>query len=211
MMGIQMRGRVKFTPSKITTPAERATKRYYFRAGAFTRGAAKRLVRFRKNPATSSRKGLPPFTHGRRVLKRSVAFSVAPGEGRVLIGPAASWAGRIGELHEFGGSRIVKIPPAGFQTKRKYKVGDVGPVSTRKYAKQWRTGRNTYKDLDGSPVTFVHLTSQRQAAHANRLRGRLAKKYARVVTADYKPRPFMGPALAEVTPQLPAMWASSFK
>jgi len=208
--GIAMRGYVKFDKSRVVTSVETANKRYLFRAGAFTRGGAKRLIRFRKDSGNASLAGTPPHTHGDRKLKRSVAYAVDQPGGNVIIGPAASWIGKLGALHEFGGVRVVKTPPVGFQGTQRYKKGDIGPVSTGKFSAYKTSSTHGYKDADGSAVAFVQLRTVKQAEHAGRLRRRLARKYATRKTATYPARPFMGPALAEITPKLPAMWADSF-
>ena len=83
------------------------------------------------------------------------------------------------------------------------KVGHGGEIAIGAAAR-WR-GANT--NADGIPVVYIKLRTQAQADRANRLNEQLYGPLYRIAYID--PRPFMGPALAQVQPSLSSLWANS--
>lgn len=194
--------KVDFRPEGIKKAELRVCKTIYGRQGAYLRGIAKRKIRYRKSYDVHAAPGAPPHTHGDKKLKRAIGFAAT--DTGTVIGPAANWIGRkVGPLHEFGGTQRVLATPPGL--RKQYKVGEIGPVSTRRYTSAG-TGREKHVDPLGGKVAWVRITSSTQAAHATRLGGRMAKALARYREAKYPARPYMLPSLAEARDRLPEFW-----
>ena len=181
------------------------------RQGAYLRGIARRLIRYRSNPNTRSTPGSAPYTHGWKALKLSISFAVAADSSHVLIGPAANWIGDLGALHEFGGMRRTSVVPERYR-KNQYKIGEVGPVSTRRY-KTAVISRHRKPDSDplGGHVAWIRIKSARQADHASRLAQRMARSAGETRNAKYPARPFMRPALNIGLERLPYFWRNAIR
>lgn len=201
---------VTFNNKVVRNAVDKARFKVLRSQGAFLRGVAKRKIRRRKSFKSHSRPGQAPFTHTGK-LKKSILY--AADSESVIIGPAANWIGKIGALHEFGGVKDV-IKPAGF--KENYNIGDIGPISVRKYKRERNyllkvKTKVKYTDTDGSPIAFVKIKSANQAAHSSRVGRRLRIRYGDWVMARYPARPFMGPSLDEVKDKLASFWKDSVK
>lgn len=200
--------KIQWTPENVIRRAENGKRKALLRAGAILRGAAQRLIKKRKKLSTHAKPGNPPYTHdGPRhsyLLRESIVFSVTPDGNSVLIGPSGRKVDFIGQLHEFGLQRSTLIRRPEFL--RKLKIGGGGPVSSRKYRGKQITGVDYYDPLDGSPVIWAKLTTQKMLAHSMRLQKRLANAYAKKQSIHYPERRFMLPALKQVESKLPALW-----
>jgi hypothetical protein len=206
---IQMMGtKIQWTPEKVLQRAEKGKRKALLRAGALLCGAAQRLIGKRKKLSTHSKPGKPPYTHdGPRhayLLRESIVFGLSQNGNSVLIGPSGRKVDFIGQLHEFGLKRSTLIRRPEFL--RKLKIGGGGPVSSRKYRGQQITGVEYYDPLDGSPVMWAKLKTQKMLAHSKRLQKRLADAYAKKQSIDYPERKFMLPALKQVERKIPALW-----
>jgi hypothetical protein len=122
----------------------------------------------------------------------------------VVIGPVRlSSRVNVPALHEFGGRVFLR-------NKRRVvrKIGSGGEIRIG-----GRAGRTTKPTVDrhGNTVmvTYARLRTAAQVARANRLNE--AVYGPATYTANYKPRPFMGPALAAAQPSLPKLWAASVR
>lgn len=202
---IVMSAKIDFKSETIQKAAEKSKPKTLARMGAYVQGIAKRLIKRRKK---KSLPGNPPHTQT-GVLKKSILFALTGDKQTALIGPAANWIGKIGALHEFGGSKRVKVPQKMFM--RELKIGEGGPLSSRKFqGKKIPVGEQYLTDpYDGSPIVFAKIRTQKQLEHSRRLQKRLACKYSVVRTANYPARPFMRPALDIAVKGFPAMLRKS--
>lgn len=83
-------------------------------AGAVIRLRAQRSIRKRKGP---SKPGRPPHTRF-KFLPKTIVYAVDHWRGSVVIGPAATLAGKLGAAHEHGGVfRRRRYPPRPFMSK----------------------------------------------------------------------------------------------
>lgn len=172
-----------FDAGRVRRAVNNARNPVLARQGAYTRGAARRLIRRRKNPATSSPAGTPPFTHT-GALKRSILFSV--GESSVVIGPTYSGIGRIGATHEWGGTESTR---KGLRRRSEWNIhlGGFGPFTVR-------SGR----------TILIRLKTSRMVRKSRDDAARLAANASK--TRKYPARPFMAPALEQVRPKLAEFW-----
>ncbi len=91
--------RTQFDKQKLKKKAETATFTSLSEAGGAVRKTAKRSIRKRKK---ASKPGSPPNTQT-GMLKRVIRYDVTNNRTVVAIGPVNEIAGRIWNLHEFGG------------------------------------------------------------------------------------------------------------
>jgi phage gpG-like protein len=184
---IGLRVRTEFHAQKIKQKVAVATFRSLGHAGAAIRLTARRSIRRRKNPSLP---GTPPSTQTGR-LKRSIRYERFPDT--VLIGPVNEIAGKLWNLHEFGGVRKRRRK----LRRHKFRVGEYGPISAK---------------TRGIKTTFLRIRLQ-TAAQANRATRLIEEENERRATqrARYPRRPFMGPALEINRPRLPRFWANSVK
>ncbi len=96
---IKITVRTQFDKQKLKKKAETATFTSLSEAGGAVRKTAKRSIRKRKKP---SKPGSPPHTQT-GMLKRVIRYDVTNNRTIVAIGPVNEIAGRIWNLHEFGG------------------------------------------------------------------------------------------------------------
>jgi hypothetical protein len=178
------------------------------RQGAYVRGVIKRRIRRVANPDKRSKPGQSPYTH-EGTLKNSVLFAVE--DNNVVVGPARSWIGDIAELHEYGGT-VRRMVTLGWDPNQKFRIGDVGPVSVRRYRKAYASQfRPMFDPLNGSPVAYVKIKSQTQAEHASRLHRRIALSARKSTLVKYPARPFVNPGFESAQPKLAQMWAGQIK
>lgn len=206
---VKINARVEFAPEEIMKLEKRSRRKVLGRIGAYVRQVVRNSLKYRKNPDKSSAPGRPPFWHGiggaGMTLKSSIVFEAD--EFSTVIGPAVYQWDDIGGIHEFGGRHSVRSQDRA-RMERKYKVGDVGPVSTERYrsfASPLRRQGIT-DPRDGSRVAFVEITSKSMADHARRLNKRIAKSQRRFAIANYPARPFVGPAFNRSKPHLAEFW-----
>ncbi len=190
MIGMTVR-RQYLNPRFVIEATRRAKKRVLSRQGAYVRGIAKRKIRRRKNPKLASAPGQPPYTHT-GALKKSIVFAV--GTESVIIGPTYSEIGRIGHTHEFGGTEPKKVSR---QRRNNWNlsIGGHGPVAVK----------------NGRPV-IAKLQTARQVERAKRIAREIpAGMTVAKPRRTYPKRPYMGPALADARPALPAFWRDSIR
>ncbi len=187
---IKITVRTQFDKQKLKKKAETATFTSLREAGGAIRKTAKRSIRKRKKPSSP---GSPPHTQT-GMLRRVIRYDITNNRTVVAIGPVNEIAGRIWNLHEFGG----------VATKRRklkahrFKVGEHGPIRAVQH---------------GSKTKFARI-ELRTAAQANRAT-RLVEEENQL-RGDNKPRhypkrPFMKPALEANRSRLPTFWANSVK
>jgi len=85
--------------SRLATVADRARRRYLYRAAAYVRTTARRSIRRRKSPSAPNS---PPSTRTGR-LKKAIRFYVDQARGLALVGPSVDVVGPAGAEHEHGG------------------------------------------------------------------------------------------------------------
>jgi hypothetical protein len=170
------------------------------RAGAFIRRTAQHSMKFNKRGKPSS-PGAPPRYHTRGFsLRESIMFSYDPRTQSVVVGPMfrGERTGKVGKLHEFGGTR----PPPNFTYAGilwEMRRGGYGPLVI---------------DADGKPITAL-LWSTRQVARAwlNVHQLEKAKDITLIPTTgqlrSYPARPFMAPALRINLPKIAPQWAQN--
>ncbi len=110
---IKITVRTQFDKQKLKKKAETATFTSLSEAGGAVRKTAKRSIRKRKK---ASKPGSPPNTQT-GMLKRVIRYDVTNNRTVVAIGPVNEIAGRIWNLHEFGGvaTKRRKLKPHRFK------------------------------------------------------------------------------------------------
>jgi phage gpG-like protein len=176
----------KFDARKIQLKVAAASFRSLGHAGGAIRLTARRSIRRRK---TTSQPGNPPHTQTGR-LKRSIRYEVIDGD-TVVVGPVNELAGKIWNLHEFGGkTQRRKL------RQHRFAAGEFGPVAVEQAGSKNRFRRGRIRTVA-------------QAERANRLVE--AENARRATAVRYPKRPFMGPALDVNRSRLPKFWANSVK
>jgi hypothetical protein len=111
-----------------------------------------------------------------------------------VIGPVNEFAGKIWNLHEFGGRaksrRLLK--------SHEFSVGEYGPIRIK------NRGFNT-------KFARIRLRTAAQAARATRLIAEENERRSDNKPRHYPKRPFMKPALEANRSRLPMFWANSVK
>lgn len=215
-MPLHVNARVEFSPQAVMKLEAAARKRVLKRTGAYVRKVVQNLIRKRKKKAAPP--GHAPFYHGHRgpgglTFKQSILFEADSYS--VAIGPQDNRWKDFGGLHEFGGTRSRKLLNPK-KMERRYRIGEVGPVSTGKFKRQRRNIGGNFRGftdpLDGSPVVFIRLTSKRQIEHARRLNRRMQKQYfSQNGMAKYPARPFMGPGFQLAKPKFAEFWRDAIR
>lgn len=77
------------------------------RAGAFIRQVMRRSIRRRATGGKPSLPGQPPKSEG--PLRDAIRFEISPQKDDVAIGPTFGGFGKLGFIHEHGGSEIGKV------------------------------------------------------------------------------------------------------
>ena len=182
--------RTQFDKTKLKKKAETASFRSLGHAGGAIRKTARFSIRRRK---TASKPGSPPHTQT-GMLKRVIRYEVASNKTEVAIGPVNEIAGRLWNLHEFGGvsRKRRKLKP------HRFRVGEFGPIRVKH---------------KGTKTSFARIRL-RTAAQANRATRLIAEENERRGGSKprrYPKRPFMKPALDANRSRLPMFWANSVK
>jgi hypothetical protein len=124
-------------------------------------------------------------------MKRVIRYEVSPNKTEVVIGPVNEFAGKIWNLHEFGGRaksrRLLK--------SHEFSVGEYGPIRIK------HRGFNT-------KFARIRLSTTAQASRATRLIEEENNR-RRAQVKNYPKRPFMKPALDTNRARLPKFWANS--
>jgi phage gpG-like protein len=187
---IRLTVRTQFDKRKLKKKAETATFTSIREAGGAIRKTASRSIRKRKK---ASKPGSPPNTQT-GMLRRVIRYEVTSNKTEVIIGPVNEIAGRLWNLHEFGGvaTKRRKLKP------HRFRVGEHGPIRIKQ---------------QGNKTKFARI-ELRTAAQANRATRLVAEENER--RSDNKPRhypkrPFMKPALDANRSRLPMFWANSVK
>ena len=178
---------MRLDQAKLKRKASQATFRSLGHAGGAIRLTARRSIRRRKKP---SGPGQPPHTQTGR-LKRSIRYEVSGDQ--VVIGPVNELAGRIWNLHEFGGRTRRRRRR---RSRQQARIGGYGPIRVR---------------ARGVVTSFarIQLTTAAQVARSQKLIDEETQR--RGASRKYPPRPFMGPALEKSRSRLPKFWADSVK
>lgn len=203
--------------NKVLRAAERANDWALRRAGAYVRGIAQHSIGKSKQ---SSAPGKPPKTR-KGLLKKAIIFAVDKKGVNVLIGPSASWIGKIGATHEFGGTEPpkqyknakvdsfgnpIKVPgtnwtlgPGGFGP-----IAFVGVAGTRDAAGKFIS--------QSSSMRYAHLFTMAQVRRAQRI----AKEQVPALrfagkARTYPKRAFMRPALNATQHKIPDFWYQSVR
>jgi hypothetical protein len=184
---IRLSVRTQFDSRKLQRKTEQATFRSLRHAGGAIRLTARRSIRRRKKP---SQPGTPPHTPTGH-LKRVFRYEVSTDKTNVRIGPVNEFAGKIWNLHEFGGKakgrRLLKA--------HRFQVGEYGPIRIK------QRGFNT-------KFARIQLQTPSQANRATRLIEEENTRRQNEVR-NYPKRPFMKPALDANRSRLPKFWANS--
>lgn len=214
--------RITWNPSRLQEATERAQDQWLPRVGGYLRKTARNSM---KNVSKNSKKhgfnahneiksppGTSPYSHGKGSrydsLRDSIFYHV---EGdSVIVGPALQME-KIGKLHEFGGRAVTRSVPE--RADKVFSVGEIGPVSTRKYQFDFAMRPNAITDpADGSAVVYIRLRTVQQAQHATRLNHRIQIAYfSKMKNAKYPERPYMAPALEKTRPRANEMWLDAIK
>ncbi len=128
------------------------------------------------------------------MLKRVIRYELAANKTEVVIGPVNEIAGKIWNLHEFGGvaTKRRKLKP------HRFKVGEFGPIRVKQHGPKTSFAR-------------IRLTTAAQANRATRLIEAENDRRRDSKPRRYPKRPFMKPALEIHRSRLPAFWANSVK
>jgi hypothetical protein len=187
---IQLRVQMQFDSHGVQRKVQSATFRSLEHAGAAIRLTARRSIRRRKKP---SQPGSPPHTRTGH-LKRVIRYEVSPNKTEVVIGPVNEFAGKIWNLHEFGGRT---------KSRRRLKAHEFSP---REYGpiRIKNRGFNT-------KFARIRLRTAAQAARATRLIAEENERRSDNKPRHYPKRPFMKPALEANRSRLPMFWANSVK
>jgi phage gpG-like protein len=187
---MHIRARVRFTPGQLKRKVNDATFRSLGQAAGTIRVTAKRSIRKRKKP---SNPGSPPSSPT-GMLRRVLRYEVDLEKKEAVIGPVNEIAGRIWNLHEFGGvvTKRRKLK------RHRFKVGEHGPIRVKH---------------QGIKTSFarIRLQTSAQANRATRLIEEENDRRSDNKPRHYPKRPFMKPALEANRSRLPTFWANSVK
>ncbi|MFN3193906.1 MAG: hypothetical protein ACE361_25570 [Aureliella sp.] len=182
--------RVRFTPEQLKRKTQQASFRSLGHAGGAIRLTAKRSIRRRKKPSSP---GSPPHTQTGR-LKRSIRYEVDRSQPDVVVGPINEIAGRLWNMHEFGG-----IAKRRRKLKRyRFRVGEHGPIRVKTLGNAAKFAR-------------IRLQTAAQASRATRLIEEENQRRSVAKPRRYPKRPFMRPALDANRSRLPKFWRDSVK
>jgi hypothetical protein len=121
-------------------------------------------------------------------IRKNLFYAFEPVAQSVVIGPVGFPRGSgAPEILEFGGRARMRN-----RQRRKRRLGGGGEI-----------------DIRGGRVIYTKLQTAAQVERANRLNEELYGPMFKVVFVAQ--RPFMGPALRKVQPELPRLWAASVR
>ena len=175
--------RTRFDAQTLRRKVNDATFRSLGHAGGAIRLTARRSIRRNKKPSSP---GMPPHTPT-GMLKRVIRYEVNSSKDNVVIGPVNEIAGRLWNLHEFGG--IKKRKPL---KPHQFRVGEFGPI----------------RQIHSTKFARIKLKTAAQANRASLLIANENRTRA-ALTLRYPKRPFMGPALEANRARLPQFWKNS--
>lgn len=184
---IQLRTRVRFNQSQVQKKVQAANFRSLGHAAGTIRLTAKRSIRKRKKPSSP---GSPPHTQT-GMLRRVIRYEVNRDREEAVIGPVNEIAGRLWNLHEFGGVSTKRRK----LKRHRFRVGQHGPIRVIR------------------PGKFAHtkLLTGAQANRATRLIEAENERRGASKPRRYPKRPFMRPALEANQSRLPKFWRDSVK
>jgi len=182
------------------------------KAGALVARIAKNSMRYATEPKAGSTRVRPVSKPGeppRAVrphpwIRQNLFFAFNPGNHGIVVGPVGfSRSSGAPHILEFGGRATVRN-----KRRRIRKIGGGGevliggPISGT-------TRPTTDQHGNTVQVTYARMVSGAQVARANQLNEQLYGPARKVVYVEA--RPFMGPALAKATPEIPRMWQRSVR
>ncbi len=199
---IGMGAKAKFDDRKLRGRVKDANFRNLGHAAGVIRKAARRSIHKRKKASTP---GQPPHTQTRN-LPHAVLYAVTRDREFAVVGPSSHFGRRIHKvaaLHEFSGY------DGTYRNRRRRirRVGGAGEIEIVTRRRRNSTARvvTLKKTLNGNVrVRFAKLRTASQARRANQINEQLYGPLK--ARANYPKRPFMGPALKRVAPQLPEHW-----
>ena len=199
---IGMGAKAKFDDRKLRRRVKDANFRNLGHAAAVIRKAARRSIHKRKKASTP---GQPPHTQTRN-LPHAVLYAVTRDREFAVVGPSSHFGRRIHKvaaLHEFSGY------DGTYRNRRRRirRVGGAGEIEIVRRRRRNSTARvvTLKKTLQGNVrVRFAKIRTAAQARRANQINEELYGPLK--ARANYPKRPFMGPALKRVAPQLPEHW-----
>jgi len=95
--------KTKFDAGPLRRKAKRAEIRTITHAAGSVRKTAIRSIKFRSKKTKHSPKGTPPYTHGRRKMRRAILYAADRSRGYAVVGPSRRLFGTAGRAHELGG------------------------------------------------------------------------------------------------------------
>lgn len=236
-MALPLPVRYRFHENKSVQKAvDRAAPNNLRSAGAYVRAIAMRSISTRRPKkfhanggyeVVASLAGHPPFDHGQPIgesdpkrrrgknFKKSILFALTSDGKTAVVGPRLMHGGlsNIARLHEFGGRRM--IPRIDFDMYNNGpKIGDYGMLRESYLTKkdiQFGKAEVHRDPRTGQRIIWAKIRTKRQRDASSRLYRRYMKKYAKMVVANYPPRPYMAPALQRALPKLAVFWHNSVK
>jgi hypothetical protein len=187
-----------FDRPQVIAAVGRASAKALSKAGAYIQRRAKSSIRKRKR---ASRPGEPPSSHV-GTLRDRIYFSFDPPTRSVVVGPTPiGTVGVVPPTLEFGGT----VPQRKNPRRRVRVLGGAGEIRL-----DGPPSRTTKRNRDGKVVTYAKLLTMGQVQRANELNAELYGPEF-IPETQIEARPYMGPALAQEMPNLPALWAGSVR
>lgn len=196
--GLRIKTEMFFDREAVVEAVGRAGAKALSKAGAFIQRRAKSSIRKRKR---ASCPGEPPSSHV-ATLRNRIYFNYDPPTRSVVVGPTPlGGVGVVPPVLEYGGS----VPRRRNPRRHRRALGGDGEIRT-----DGPSSRTTKKNRDGKLVTYAKLQTPAQVDRANRLNEELYGPEF-INEGRIAARPYMGPALQQEMPNLPALWAGSVK
>ena len=197
-----------FDRDKIVKAMDKATSKAMSKAAARLRLTAQRSMRYvdQAKPGEqrkTSQPGQPPKAVKQHpLIRRFLYYFYDPNVQPAVVGPIKLPLGqdaqrtmeRGGKVRIFNRRRMVR------------KVGDSGEVKIG-LGPSAKLTRDQYGRT--VPVTYARLSTEAQAARANRIQEQIYGPEYRDVTLT--PRPYMAPALEKDSPNMPALWRNAMR
>lgn len=132
-MVVQIKVRTNFRREAVKRAVDKANFNSLGRAGAFVRQVMRRSIRKRKRGGKPSAPGAPPKTAAPDfAFRNAILFELSPQKDDVAIGPTFGGFGKVGKIHEEGGTVIAKQ-----RTFEENAQGEVTRVTTKKVRKKY--------------------------------------------------------------------------
>ena len=201
-----------FDRDVVRRSVDSATLAVLSKAGGLIRRIAQTSMRYVTQPKAGSNRVRPVSKPGeppRAVrphpwVRQNLFFAFDPANRTVVVGPVGFPGGSgAPQILEFGGRATIRN-----KRRRLRRIGSGGEI--RIGGPISRTTKPT-TDQDGNTVqvTYARIVTGAQVARANQLQEQLYGPAVKVVFIEK--RPFMGPALAKASPDVPRMWARSVR